>query len=162
MRSEDRPDRPRSRECLLRDLSQLALRFWCGWRSLNNPIRNVVRKSNPVLTRLSVQFVEPSNISDSFRNQLVQYVLDSNQFRSVTLCLEAVALPVLAGRGKLASKDCLLLEFLILCPQSSEPPLTSLKVRDPISAAMSYPKTFLIIYNHSVAVQLISPIHHPR
>ena len=91
-----------------------------------------------------------------------RYVLDSNQFRSVTACLEAVAFLVLAGPGKVISKDCLLLEFLVLRPQSSEPLLTSLKVRDPISAAMSYPKTFLIIYNHSVAVQLISPIHHSR
>lgn len=162
MLREDRLDSLRSRECLWRDLSQLALRFWCRLRSLNNPIRNVVRKSNPVLTRLSVQFVEPSNISESFHNQHVEYVLDSNQFRSVTPCLEVVAFPVLAEPGKVTLKDCLLLELLILRPQSSEPPFTSLKVRDPISAAMSYPKTFLVIYNHFVAVQLISPIHHSR
>lgn len=85
-----------------------------------------------------------------------------NQFRRLTFCVEAFALSLLPKPGKVTSKDCLLLKLLILRPQSSEPSLTGLKIRDPISAAMSYPKTFLIFYNHSVAVQLISPIHHPH
>ena len=68
----------------------------------------------------------------------------------------------LARSGNVMMKYRLLLELLILRLQSPKPPLTCLKAGDPIFTPMSYPKTVLVLDDHFVAVQLISPFYHPH